>query len=105
MKVLLWGVCCLTAFFGYMVFHLRTEKRTLEKENFMLKNKVVLYQQESTLCQESLNRYETAFNTLKKQDRTIVNRWDLLINGIVSKENRSLKNRGSEDDDDLEIHN
>lgn len=52
---------------------------------------------------ELLNRYEVAISTLEKEDSTITMRWDLLENGIISKENRPLVNRGWEDDDDLEL--
>jgi hypothetical protein len=83
MKVLLWFVCCITAFFGYMVYHLRQNNRELQHENFMLKNKVELYQQENTICQESLNRYALGFSTLEKKYPKVAAQFDLFINGIA----------------------
>jgi hypothetical protein len=100
MKIVLWIVCCVTAAISSICFRLNKEVRYLRTQNINLQSKI----EESLYNEDLLQKYEMAFNTLKKEDSTIEGRWDLLVNGIVSKENRSLKNRGSEDDDDLEIY-
>lgn len=92
------------AFFA-VVFAFKTNKdyhsTKIEKES--LKHKYDSLFGEYTLIKDENLLLSTAIETLEKEDPTITGRFDLLINGIVSKEGRSLKNRGQEDDDDLEL--
>jgi len=85
MKSLLWGVCCLCAVLAYFTFHLNKENAKLKKENTSLVNTHALCSNENAVCQENLDRYHIAFETIKKKYPKISFQYDLLINGISPK--------------------
>ena len=82
MKFLFWLVCCICAFVVYQAYYLKKENRELQHEVYSMKTKIQLREQETTLCQESLHKYETAFATLEKKYPKVAAQFDLFVNGI-----------------------
>ena len=78
MKVLLWGVCCITAVIASISFRLNKEVHYLRNQNIILQEKIEKAQENVVLLQ----RYSIAFDSLEKTHPKIAQQFDILINAV-----------------------